>query len=247
MRLSGKTAIVTGAARGLGKAIAIRLAKEGAAVVVADLNLEGCNKTVSEIELLNGQALAVSCNVADRISVRALASAALNRFGKIDILVNNAGITRDASLRKMTDEQWDTVINVDLKSVFICTQEISSYMTEQHWGRVINISSLAGVSGNFGQTNYSAAKAGIIGMTKTWAQELGRKNVTANAIAPGFINTELTRTIPDNIAQKLIASIPVGRMGEPEEIAAAAAYLASDEAGFVNGITLNINGGAYVM
>jgi len=193
-----------------------------------------------------GDALAVKCDVTSRESVEALAAAIIAKYGKIDILVNNAGITKDSSLKKLTDAAWDAVINVNLKSVFLCTQIMSSYMVEQKWGRIISLSSLAGVAGNFGQTNYSASKAGIIGMTRTWAIELGRKNVTANAIAPGFMNTEMTKTIPADITKTLLAAIPVGRMGEPEEIAAAVVYLATEEAGFVNGVTLNINGGAYV-
>lgn len=247
MRLEGKVAIVTGSARGLGEAIVMRLAKEGAKVIVTDVNQEGCERVASKIKELGGEALAKVCDVTDRASVQALAAATAERFGKIDILVNNAGITKDASLKKMTDEQWDAVINVNLKSVFICTQEISKFMVAQNYGRVISMSSLAGVMGNFGQTNYSASKAGIIGMTKTWAQELGRNNITANVIAPGFMNTEMTKTIPQKIVDQMLAAIPVGRMGEPEEIAAAVVYLASDEAGFVNGITLNVNGGMYVM
>ncbi|MDK9711139.1 3-oxoacyl-ACP reductase FabG [Acidaminobacter sp.] len=247
MRLEGKVAIVTGSARGLGKAIVARLAKEGAKVVVTDLDQAGCDAVVDEIKAAGGEAMAVACNVTDRIAVQALAASTLEYFGKIDILVNNAGITKDATLKKMTDDQWDAVINVNLKSVFICTQEISKYMVEQKSGRVISMSSLAGVEGNFGQTNYSASKAGVIGMTKTWSKELGKNNVTANVIAPGFMNTEMTKTIPQNIVDQMLSRIPVGRMGEPEEIAAAVVYLASDEAGFVNGVTLNINGGMYVM
>lgn len=246
MRLKGKVAVVTGSARGLGKSIVERLAKEGAMVVVTDVNEEGCIETTNEIIANGGDALAVTCDVTNRESVEALALATIKKYGKIDILVNNAGITKDSSLKKMTDAQWDAVITVDLKSVFICTQILSAYMVEQKSGRVISMSSLAGVSGNFGQTNYSAAKAGIIGMTKTWAQELGRKNITANVIAPGFMNTEMTKTIPEDITKTMLASIPLGRKGEPEEVAAAVVYLASDEAGFVNGVTLNINGGAYV-
>lgn len=246
MRLEGKVAIVTGSARGLGKAIVERLAREGAKVVVTDVNEAGCIETAAEINQAGGEALAQVCDVTSRESIEALAKATVEKWGKIDILVNNAGITKDSTLKKMTDAQWDLVINVNLKSVFLCTQIISAYMVEQKAGRVISMSSLAGVAGNFGQTNYAATKAGIIGMTKTWAQELGRKNVTANAIAPGFMNTEMTKTIPEDITKQLLAAIPVGRKGEPEEIAAAVVYLASDEAGFVNGVTLNINGGAYV-
>lgn len=246
MRLEGKVAVVTGSARGLGKAIVERLAREGAKVVVTDVNEEGCIETANGITANGGDALAVKCDVTSRESVEALAAAIIAKYGKIDILVNNAGITKDSSLKKLTDAAWDAVINVNLKSVFLCTQIMSNYMVEQKWGRIISLSSLAGVAGNFGQTNYSASKAGIIGMTRTWAIELGRKNVTANAIAPGFMNTEMTKTIPADITKTLLAAIPVGRMGEPEEIAAAVVYLATEEAGFVNGVTLNINGGAYV-
>lgn len=247
MRFEGRVAIVTGSARGLGKSIITRLAKEGAKVVVTDLKQEECDSVAAEINAQGGEAMAVACDVTNRASVQALAAATVERFGKIDVLVNNAGITKDASLKKMTDEQWDAVINVNLKSVFICTQEISKYMVQENYGRVISMSSLAGVMGNFGQTNYAASKAGIVGMTKTWAKELGKNNITANCIAPGFMNTEMTKTIPQNIVDQMLSAIPVGRMGEPEEIAAAAAYLASEEAGFVNGVTLNVNGGMYVM
>ena len=247
MRLQDKVAIVTGSARGLGRAIVTRLAKEGAKVVVTDMDQASCDQVAEEIVAGGGVAMAVACNVTDRAAVQALATATVARYGKIDILVNNAGITKDASLKKMTDDQWDAVINVNLKAVFICTQEITRYMVEQKSGRVISMSSLAGVEGNFGQTNYSASKAGIIGMTKTWAKELGKSRVTANAIAPGFMDTEMTRTIPQNIVDQMLAKIPVGRAGRPEEVAAAVVYLASDEAGFVNGVTLNVNGGMYVM
>lgn len=245
MRLKDKVAVVTGSAQGLGKAIVARMAREGAKVVVTDVNAEGAQAVVEEIKAAGGEAIAVTCNVTSRSDVEALAKTTIDTFGRVDILVNNAGITKDSSLKKMSDEQWDAVINVNLKSVFLCTQTFSSYMMEQGSGRVISLSSLAGVAGNFGQTNYSATKAGIIGMTKTWARELGRKGITANAIAPGFMNTEMTKTIPADVVNKMMANIPVGRAGEPEEVAAAAVYLASDEAGFVNGMTLQINGGEY--
>ncbi len=247
MRLKDKVAIVTGSARGIGKDIALRLAKEGAKVIVTDINLEGCQEVVDSFKDFDGKGLAVKCDVTKSDEVVSLVEKTVEEFGKIDILVNNAGITMDSSLKKMTEDQWDKVIDVNLKSVFLCCKYASAKMAENNWGRIINISSLAGVEGNFGQTNYSASKAGIIGITKTLSKELGRKNITVNAVAPGFINTEMTAKIPEKIVEKLLAAIPLGRKGEPEEVAAAVAYLASEEAGFVTGTTLNINGGSYVV
>jgi len=245
MRLKDKVAVVTGSAQGLGKAIVTDMVKEGAKVVIVDVNEEGALAVMDEIKEMGGEAIVVKCDVTDRIQVEALVQATIDAFGKVDILVNNAGVIRDSTLKKMSDEQWDTVITVNLKSVFLCTQAFSGYMTDQGWGRIINLSSIAGTAGNFGQTNYSATKAGIIGITKTLAKELGRKGVTVNAIAPGFMNTEMTKSIPEEVVQRMLKNIPIGRMGEPSEVAAAAVYLSSNEAGFINGVTLNINGGEY--
>ncbi|MDW7670036.1 MAG: SDR family NAD(P)-dependent oxidoreductase, partial [Bacillota bacterium] len=189
MRLKDKVAIVTGSARGIGKDIALRLAKEGAKVIVTDINLEGCQEVVDSFKDFDGKGLAVKCDVTKSDEVVSLVEKTVEEFGKIDILVNNAGITMDSPLKKMTEDQWDKVIDVNLKSVFLCCKYASAKMSENNWGRIINISSLAGVEGNFGQTNYSASKAGIIGITKTLSKELGRKNITVNAVAPGFINT----------------------------------------------------------
>lgn len=241
--MEARVAIVTGSARGIGKAIAEKFHREGHKVVIADLDQAQCDLVAAE---LGEGALGIQCNVTNRASVEALAERVMEAFGRVDILVNNAGITRDATLKKLTDENWDAVIDVNLKSVFLCTQILTPYMTGQQWGRVINISSVVGVAGNFGQTNYSAAKAGIIGMTKTWSKELGKYNVTANAIAPGYMDTEMVKLMPEEVLASMVASVPLKRLGKPEEIAAAAFYLASEDAGYVNGTTLNVNGGFYV-
>lgn len=241
--MEARVAIITGSARGIGKAIAEKFHREGHKVVIADLDQAQCDLVAAE---LGEGALGIQCNVTNRASVEALAERVMEAFGRVDILVNNAGITRDATLKKLTDENWDAVIDVNLKSVFLCTQILTPYMTGQQWGRVINISSVVGVAGNFGQTNYSAAKAGIIGMTKTWSKELGKYNVTANAIAPGYMDTEMVKLMPEEVLASMVASVPLKRLGKPEEIAAAAFYLASEDAGYVNGTTLNVNGGFYV-
>ena len=242
MKLKNKVAIVTGSGKGLGRAMLLDMAAEGASVVVTDVNYENCLAVKEEIEKMGGKAIAVKCNVTDRAEVAALVAETVKTFGKVDILVNNAGITRDASFLKMTDEQWDTVLTTDLKSMFICSQEVCKCF--KNGGKIVNISSIAGVTGNFGQTNYSAAKAGIIGMTKTLSKELGRKNINVNAVAPGFMNTEMTRTIPDNVKQGMIAQIPLSRPGEPEEVAKVVTFLASEESSYITGQTININGGS---
>jgi 3-oxoacyl-(acyl-carrier-protein) reductase len=240
-----RVAVVTGSTQGIGLAIAKRLAKEGVIVVVTSRNIDKVNEAVDEIKSEGGEAFGLKCNVTNREEVKALAEKVMDKYGRIDILVNNAGITKDSSFKKMTDEQWDEVLDSDLKSVFIVTQELSKYMELNKYGRIINLSSVVGLSGNFGQANYSAAKAGIIGFTKTLSMELGKKGITVNAIAPGFIETAMTHEIPENIRTEIIASIPVGRTGEPEDIAAATAFLASEEAGFISGVTLSVNGAMY--
>lgn len=245
MIFNNRVAVVTGSTQGIGLAIAKRLAKEGVKVVVTSRNIDKVNKAVCEIKNDGGEAFGLKCNVTNREEVKALGEKVIKEYGSIDILVNNAGITKDSSFKKMTDEQWDEVIDSDLKSVFIVTQELSKYMELNKYGRIINLSSVVGLAGNFGQANYSAAKAGIIGLTKTLAMELGKKGITVNAIAPGFIETAMTEEIPENIRAEIISSIPVNRPGQPEEIAAATAFLASEETGFISGVTLSVNGAMY--
>ena len=246
MKLQDKVAIVTGSGRGLGIAMAKKLASEGAKVVVCARSYDTCVTVKEEIEANGGTALAVQCDVSKREDVVNLVNQTIETFGKIDILVNNAGITRDAQITKMTDEQWDSVMNINLKSMFICTQEVIKHMIPNNYGRIINITSISGQEGNFGQANYSAAKAGIIGLTMSLSKELGRKGITVNAVSPGFMLTEMTDTIPTHIKEQLLAKIPLRRGGEPEEVAEAVLFLASDASSYITGHTLNVNGGLYV-
>jgi len=243
MRLEKKIAIITGAGRGIGRATALRFAEEGAAVVVADIDLQEAEQVAAEIEQAGGQAAAVQVNVVDRHSVEQMVQTALTRYGRIDILVNNAGITRDAQLRKMTEEAFDQVIDVNLKGVFNCTRAVVNHMIEQGSGVILNASSVVAANGNFGQTNYVATKAGVVGMTKVWARELGRKGIRVNAVAPGFIKTRMTEAIPEKVIEKLLERIASNRMGEPIDIANAYLWLASDEASYVNGHVLAVDGG----
>jgi len=240
-RLENKVAIITGGAAGIGAATAVKFAQEGAKVIIWDLN------DVKGMELAQqiGGVFA-KVNTANYQEIEEAAKNVFDRFGRIDILINNAGITRDSSLKKMTIEQWQQVIDVNLSGVFYCTKIISEYMLLNNYGRIVNASSVVGLYGNFGQTNYVATKAGLIGMTKTLARELGRKGITVNAIAPGFIATEMVAAMPENVIESMKAKVPVGRLGNPEEIAAAYAFLASDEAAYINGTTLSVDGGMTV-
>ncbi len=243
MRLKDKVAIITGAGQGIGRAAALRFAEEGAKVVVADILEQAAQAVAEEIRAQGGEALAITVNVADRASVNAMVEKVLAQWGRIDILVNNAGILRDATLLKLTEENFDAVIAVNLKGVFNCTQAVAPHMVERGYGRIINTSSVVALYGNFGQTNYVAAKAGLIGMTKVWARELGRKGITVNAVAPGFIATEMVKSIPEHIAKAMIEKVPLQRMGEPIEVANAYLWLASDEASYVNGAVISVDGG----
>jgi 3-oxoacyl-[acyl-carrier protein] reductase len=245
MIFNNRVAVVTGSAQGIGLAIVKRLAKDGVKVVVTDVNIDKVTEAVAEIKNTGGEAFGIKCDVSNREEVKALGEKVIEKYGRIDILVNNAGITRDASFKKMTDAQWDAVLNVNLKSVFIVSQELSKYMELNQYGRIISLSSIVALSGAFGQANYTAAKAGIIGLTKTLAVELGKKGITVNAVAPGFIKSAMTDEIPEKIRTEMIAGIPVGRAGEPEDIAAAVAFLASEETGFISGVTLSVNGAMY--
>ena len=246
MRLENKGAIITGAGNGIGRATALRFAAEGAYVIVADIDLDAAQNVADEITASSGDAFATHVNVTDRSSVNEMVQAALSRYGRIDILVNNAGILRDAQLRKLTEENFDAVIDVNLKGVFNCAQAVAPIMVEQGSGVILNASSVVAAYGNFGQTNYVAAKAGVIGMTKVWARELGRKGIRVNAISPGIIRTRMTEGIPEKILDKLLERVASNRLGEPEEIANAYLWLASDEASYVNGHVLAVDGGTVI-
>lgn len=236
-RIKGKVAIVTGGARGIGRAIVDRLAAEGAEMVIS------CGQSPAEFEQTNVRH--EICNVTDREAIAVLIKKLKEEFGRVDILVNNAGITKDSLLARMSEEQWDTVINVNLKGVFNMTQAVAPLMTKNKYGSIINITSVVGLFGNLGQTNYSAAKAGVIGMTKTWAKELARKgaNIRVNCIAPGFIETDMTAKLNEKVIEEMLASTTLGRLGKPEDIANAVLFLASDESSFMTGETLNVSGG----
>ncbi len=245
-RLAGKVAIITGAARGIGKATAQLFAREGARVVVTDIVQELGEKTASEIRENGGEAIFVPVDVTDFSSVQEMVAKTKEAYGRIDILVNNAGVLRDHSLVKMTHEEFDFVINVNLKGVFNCTKAVVPVMIEQGSGVILNASSVVALYGNYGQTNYVASKAGVIGMTKVWARELGPKGIRVNAVAPGFIRTEMTANLPEKVVQMVINRTPLRTWGEPEDIAYAYLYLASDEARFVNGTVLSVDGGVVV-
>jgi 3-oxoacyl-[acyl-carrier protein] reductase len=242
-RLENKVAVITGGADGIGRAASVLFAREGAKVIIWDLNEVKGQETVSEIKTSGGFAEFVRVNTADLKDVERAASMAWDTYGQIDVLVNNAGITRDSSLKKMTTEQWQQVIDVNLTGVFYCTKVVSNYMLEKGYGRIINTSSVVALYGNFGQTNYVATKAGLIGMTKTLARELGRKGITVNAVAPGFIATEMVKKMPENVLRAMEEKVPLGRLGNPEEIASAYLFLASNEADYINGSVLSVDGG----
>jgi 3-oxoacyl-[acyl-carrier protein] reductase len=242
-RMTDKVAIITGGAQGIGKAAVQRFAAEGANVIIWDIDEQKTAALVTELIGQGWLADSVEVDITSLVSTAAAVKTVFDRYGRIDVLINNAGITRDASLLKMTSEQFDQVIDINLKGVFNCTKAVAPYMIEQGRGRIINTSSVVGVYGNFGQTNYAASKAGVIGMTKVWARELGRKGITVNAVAPGYISTGMTAQIPQHLIDQAKEKIPVGRMGTPEDIAYAYLFLASDEAAFINGAVLHIDGG----
>ncbi|MCL1697004.1 MULTISPECIES: 3-oxoacyl-ACP reductase FabG [unclassified Lysinibacillus] len=239
MRLNNKVAIITGAANGIGYAAAERFIEEGAFIVVADFNEDA---GMSAAEHLGDQALFVQVDVADRESVKNLVATVIEQKGRVDILVNNAGITRDAMLTKMTENQFHQVLDVNLTGVFNCTQEVIPHMIAAGGGKIINTSSVSGVYGNVGQTNYAATKAAIVGMTKTWAKELGRKGINVNAVAPGFTETDMVKKMPENILAQMRSIVPLQRLGTPRDIANAYLFLASDEASYVHGHTLHVDG-----
>ena len=246
MHLQGKTALVTGAAQGIGKAIAVALAKAGANVAVSDVNGDKASEAARELEAFGVKAFSITGNVADSASAAAMVDEAVARFGKLDILVNNAGITRDNLIMRMKDEEWDLVIDVNLKGSFNCAKAAIKHMSKARRGTIINIASIVGAMGNSGQANYVASKAGLIGLTKTIAREYASRNITANAVAPGFIDTAMTQALPEKVRGELLKQVPLGRLGTPEDIAAAVKFLASDAALYITGQVIHVNGGMYM-
>lgn len=244
MDFSDKVAVVTGGSRGIGRAIALRLAAGGAKVVVNyRSNEQAANEVIEQIGAQGGESIAVQADVSQVTEAQALIDAAKKAFGRVDILVNNAGTTRDTLLMRMSEDDWDIVLDTNLKGTFNCIKAASRQMMRQRYGRIVNITSVAGISGNAGQANYASAKAGLIGLTKTVAKELGGRQITCNAVAPGFVPTDLTADLPQNLLDAAIERTPLGRTGTPEDMAEAVAYLASDKAGFVTGQVLAVDGG----
>jgi len=243
MRLKNKVALITGGANGIGLATTERFAKEGAKIILWDVSDQG-NEIADRLKMEGHEIIFKKVSVTNQEEVQTAVAEAQTDFGRIDILINNAGITRDRTLLKMTMQEWDDVISVNLTGVFICTQAVAPIMKEQNYGRIVSASSNVAIRGNFGQTNYVATKSAIIGMTKVWAMELGRYNITVNCIAPGFITTAMTEAMPEEVRNQTIPHIPLGKWGVPDDIANGYLYLASDEASFVSGICLTIDGGA---
>jgi 3-oxoacyl-[acyl-carrier protein] reductase len=246
VRLIDKVAIITGAGGGIGEATAFKFAREGAKVAVCDIKLDAVERVATEIRDSGGQALAFQIDVTDKPTIAAMVEGVMAAWGRIDTLVNNAGIVQDAQFRKMTDEQFERVIDVNLKGVYNCTKAVVDIMLEQHSGCILNASSIVGIYGNFGQTNYAATKFGVIGMVKTWARELGRKGIRANAICPGFVETPILRSMPEKVIKMIEDRVPLGRLAKPEEIANTYAWLASDEASYINGAVIEVSGGVTI-
>ena len=246
LKLTGKVALVTGAAQGIGKAVALLLARHGADIVVSDINLEKAEETVREIESIGSKAMAIKVNVASLSDVERMVEAILEKFGKIDILVNNAGITRDKLILRMTEEDWDAVLDVNLKGTFNCTKAVVRHMAKQRSGKIVSIASVVGEMGNAGQVNYSASKAGVIGLTKTIAREFAQRGINVNAIAPGYIETPMTEVLPDKVKEELKRLIPMERLGKPEDVAEAVLFLVSEQSNYITGQVLKVNGGIYM-
>ncbi len=245
-RLAGKVAIITGAGGGIGRETAVLFAAEGAKVVAADIDVAGSEETVSQIEKAGGEAISVRLDVSSRKESQAMVKVALDRFGYIDVLVNNAGVTQDAMLKKMTEAEWDRVIDVNLKGPFNCTQAVLDVMLERGSGSILNAASVVALFGNVGQANYAATKAGLVGMTKSLAKELGRKGIRVNAVAPGFIISPMTADVPDKVLEIMKEKTPLQKLGEPIDVAYAYLYLASEEARYVNGAVLSVDGGLVI-
>ncbi len=246
MKLKGKVALITGAAQGIGKSVALLLAQNGADIVVSDINLEKAEETTKEIESIGPKAMAVKVDVANFKDVEQMVEAILKNFGKIDILINNAGITRDKLILRMTEEDWDTVLNVNLKGTFNCMKAVTRHMAKQRSGKIVSIASVVGEMGNAGQANYSASKAGVIGLTKTIAKEFAQRGINVNAIAPGYIETPMTEALPEKVKEELKRLIPMERLGKPEDVAEAVLFLVSEESSYMTGQVLNVNGGIYM-
>ncbi len=246
MRLMDKVAIITGSARGIGQATALKFAAEGARVVVCDLDLEAVDAVVAQIVAAGGKATGFRVNVTDKPSIAAMVRGVMDKYGRIDVLVNNAGIVDDALFRKMSDEQFDRVIDINLKGTYNCARAVVDVMLAQNSGVILNASSVVGIYGNFGQSNYAASKFGVIGLAKTWARELGRKGIRANAVCPGFVETPILDSIPEKVMQSMVDRVPLGRLAQPEEIANIYAFLASDEASYINGAAIEVSGGMTV-
>ena len=246
MHLKGQTALVTGAARGIGRAIAEALAQEGANIVVVDLNIDEARQCAEYMESLGVKAIALSGDVSKSEDVKSIFEKTVEEFGGFDILVNNAGITKDALLLRMKEEDWDAVLSVNLKSVFLCTKEAIKIMAKKRYGRIVNIASVVAFTGNPGQANYSASKAGIVGLTKTTAKEYASRNITVNAVAPGFIMTAMTEKLPENIKEEMLKTIPLSRFGTPEDVANAVLFLALPQSGYITGQVIHVNGGMFM-
>ena len=245
-KLTDRVAIITGGANGIGRATAIRFANEGAKVIVWDVQKAMGLELVALLKEMGLPAVFMEVDICDTASVKSAAEEVVKEFGKIDILINNAGIVRDASLLKMTEEQFDLVLDVNLKGAFNCTKAVAPYMVDRGYGRIVQSSSIVAHYGNFGQTNYVAAKAGVVGMTKVWARELGRKGITVNAVSPGFVATDMIAGIPESIVKSMSEKIPLNRAGTAEEVANVYLFLASDEASYVNGAVINVDGGSVI-
>jgi 3-oxoacyl-[acyl-carrier protein] reductase len=241
-----KVAVITGASRGIGRSIALALAAKGATIVAVDIDQASTEAVVAELQAIGGKALAVVGNVTVSADVERMIDAATEAFGRVDILVNNAGITRDGLLMRMKDEDWDAVLNVNLKGAFLCTRAVFKVMSKQRYGRIINIASVVGQMGNAGQANYCASKAGLIGLTKSNAREMAKRGITVNAVAPGFIATAMTDALSDKVRADLTAQIPLERLGSADDIANAVIFLASEAAGYITGHVLSVNGGMYM-
>jgi len=248
MDFTNKVAIVTGASRGIGRAIAVKLGSLGAAVVVNHrASAEGAEETAAAVRAAGGQALVVQADVSNAADVKRMVKEVRDAYGRIDVLVNNAGTTRDMLVLRLKEADWDLVLDTNLKSAFLCIQAVTKTMMRQRYGRIVNITSVAGLAGNAGQANYASAKAGLVGLTKSVARELGSRNITCNAVAPGLVMTALTRDLPEDLLEQARQIIVLGRPGEPEEIANAVAFLASDEAAYITGQVLSVDGGMVMM